>query len=141
VTDEASDNSLQFIADGSSKVDPSCSWQNPNHSLKARFELSWTEEIAGVGSELKRGVIKPTGFPANYPSDQEKITVITPYLRNLPPIFEYYNAAGVKIDNIPARLVDTKVIKVFLVADVNLNQPPDASEIESYVYPRNLNSE
>lgn len=141
MTPYASDNTIQFTADASSRVHPQCNWQNPNHAMKARFELSWTEEIIGLGNELKKGVIKPTSPPVTYPQGQEALSIITPYLRNDPPIFEYFDGSGNKIIDIPARLIDTKVIKVFLVVDLDPNKLPNPFEIESYVYPRNLNTQ
>jgi type II secretory pathway pseudopilin PulG len=141
IVNQASDNSIQFIADGSSRVDPSCNWQNSNHSLKARFELRWTEETPGVGNELKKGVIYPTVSPIEYSPDQEKISALSFYIRNDPPIFEYFDQDGNQIIEYPARLVDTKVIKVFLVIDVNPYRSPSAYELESSVLLRNLKTE
>lgn len=141
VTAQASDNSIQFLADAVSQVDPSCNWQEPNHSLKVRFEFSWTEEISGAGHEFKRGVINPTGSPVEYPVDQEKVSVLTFYVRNVPPIFEYFDANGEKITDYPARLADTKLMRVYLIINVDPNRPPHDFELESSVQLRNLKTE
>jgi type II secretory pathway pseudopilin PulG len=138
VTSLASDNSITFLANATSQVNQNCSWEEPNHKMKAQFEFSWTEEIIGGGSELKKGVIEPIGDPPQYPLDQEKLTVITSYVRNTPPIFEYYDKDGNKIEPLPARLSETKMMKVFLVINVNPNKPPENFQLESYVQLRNL---
>jgi len=141
ITAQASDNSIQFVADATNQVDPSCNWEEVNHSLKAQFEFSWTEEIAGAEHELRKGVIEPTNPPVQYPSNQEKISIISAYVRNTPPIFEYYDKDSNKIEPLPARLVDTKLMKVFLVVNVNPNKPPQDFQLESFVQLRNLKEE
>lgn len=135
-TSQASDNSIQFLADASSKVDPNCP-----HSMKARFEFSFSAELSGAEHELKKGVIEPIGSPAQYPSDQEKFSIISAYVRNTPPIFEYFDKNGNKIAEFPARLVDTKLMKVFLAVNVNPNRPPQDFQLESFVQLRNLKEE
>jgi type II secretory pathway pseudopilin PulG len=120
-------------------VQPICKDDQGNFSFKAKFELTITQEVQTP--KLKRGVIKPVGSPATYPPDQEKITVITPYVRNAPPIFEYYDAEGNKIEDYPARLKDTKLMKIFLVVNVDPNRPPVEYQLESFVQLRNLKGE
>lgn len=141
ITSYATDNSIQFTADARPSVDPNCDWEEPNHSMKAQFEFSWTEEIPGLEHEFKKGVIEPTGSPVEYPSDQEKISIVTSYVRNTPPIFEYFDANGDKIEDYPAKLKDTKMMKVYLVVNVNPNRPPSDFELESFVQLRNLKLE
>jgi len=141
VISQAQDNEIQFSADASSAVGYECPVGSPNHSMKARFEFSWEEEIIGAGNELKKGIIEPTGSPIEYPSEQENISLLTSYVRNAPPIFEYFDNQGDKIEEYPARLIDTKIMKVYLVVNVNPNRPPDNHELESYVQLRNLKEE
>lgn len=44
------------------------------------------------GTSLKKGVIEPTGYPVDYPSNTEKISIVSEYVRNdTAPIFYYYN--------------------------------------------------
>ncbi len=140
VTSQASDNSIQFRADANSNVGHDCTVPN-HHSMWAKFELDWTEMITTPGTELLKGVIEPTGDPVNYSSDQEKISLISYYVRNSPPIFEYFDSDGNKITSVPARLVDTKVMKVYLVVNVNPNRPPNEFELESFIQLRNLKIE
>ena len=141
VTSQAGDGSIQFLADATNQVDSNCDWQNPNHSIKVRFELSWTEEIIGAGYELKKGVIKPTAPPVQYPLEQETFSLLSSYVRNAPPIFEYFDSQGNKITDSPARLVDTKLMQVFLIVNIDPNRPPSDFELESSVQLRNLKQE
>jgi prepilin-type N-terminal cleavage/methylation domain-containing protein len=141
ITNQAMGNSIQFLAVASSRVGRECPVGAPNHSMKARFELTWTEEIIGAGNELRKGIVKATSSPAQYPLDQEKISILTSYVRNAPPIFEYFDANGDKITSVPTRLVDTKMIKTFLVVNVNPNRPPKEFELETSVQMRNLKTE
>jgi len=139
VTSLAADNSISFLADATSRIDPLCP-----HSMKARFEFSWTEDLAGFSHEFRKGVIKPVVGPGgkiSYPLDQEKITILTSYVRNAPPIFEYFDKDGKKIEKYPARLIDTKLIKVYLVVNVDPNRPPQDFELRSSVQLRNLKTE
>ena len=76
-----------------------------------------------------------------YPSDQEKISIVSAYVRNTGPIFEYYDSDGNKINDYPARLSDTKLMKVSLVINVNPNRLPQAFSLETYIQPRNLKEE
>jgi len=132
----SADNSISFLADASSDVDPTCP-----HSMKLRVEFSFTEDLSGLSHEFKRGVIKPVGEPPTYPSSEEQITTLTAFVRNTPPIFEYFDQNGNKISDYPARLKDTKVMKVYLVVNVNPNRPPNEFGLESFVQLRNLKEE
>jgi len=139
VFSQAEDDNVTFSADGSSKVGSNCNWEEPNHKMKANFEFSITQEVQGT--EFKKGVIEPAGIPPAYPLDQEEITILTSYVRNAPPIFEYLDQNGNKIEDYPARLKDTKVMKVHLVVNVDFNRPPNEFGLESYVQLRNLKEE
>lgn len=136
VTTLASDNAIQFLIDSSLGVDPNCPY-----AMKARFEFSWTEDLSAFVHEFKKGVIKPTGVPPAYPQDQEQVTILSSYVRNSPPIFEYFDQNGNKIEEYPARLGDTTLMKVFLAINVDPNRPPQDFELESSVQLRNLKSE
>jgi prepilin-type N-terminal cleavage/methylation domain-containing protein len=142
ITDFAKTGSLSIIAQASCpnpKVESKCVdviCEGNTISFKARFELTVTQEVQTT--QLKKGIIKAVGTPPTYPLDQEKVSIITSYVRNTPPIFEYFDANGNKIEDYPARLKDTKVMKVFLVVNVNPNRPPTEYQLESYVQLRNL---
>ncbi|MFH1036753.1 MAG: prepilin-type N-terminal cleavage/methylation domain-containing protein [Patescibacteria group bacterium] len=141
VTSQASNGSVTFTANANSYVSRQCPASNPNHAMKAQFELSWAEEIVGQGNELKRGVVEPVGSPASYPLDQEVISLITPYVRNNPPIFKYYDSEGIEITQLPDRLEDTKLMKIYLVVNIDPNRPPNEFQLESFAQLRNLKEE
>lgn len=138
LTPLAADDLLTLTADATSAVNDFCDWQETNHAMKARFELEWEETLAGQESEFKKGLTNPTSPPIEYPSGQEEVSILSHYVRNAPPIFEYFDEQGNKIDDYPARLVDTKVMKVHLMIDVDPNQDPPPFELESSVRLRNL---
>lgn len=138
VTEMATDGNIQFTADASAFVNDFCDWQEENHAMKARFVLTWEEEVAGLDNEFKKGVTNPVGQPATYPLEQEEISTLSYYVRNAPPIFQYFNEDGDVIVEHPARLVDTKMMKVFLIVNVNPDKAPYNFELESYVQLRNL---
>jgi hypothetical protein len=95
------------------------------------------------GTSLSKGVIEPTGFPATYPSAQEKVKVVAADVRNAAvPIFYYYNGdwPADTINNpldTPTRLSETKLMRVNLI----INQTTDTKHdflIDSYVQLRAL---
>jgi len=95
------------------------------------------------GSDFKKGVIKPTGFPPVYitnpqdPQYNEKFFIISKYVRNQPPIFHYFDGNMQELSS-PARLKDTKLMRVYLVINVDPNRPPQDFVLESDVQLRNL---
>jgi type II secretory pathway pseudopilin PulG len=95
------------------------------------------------GSDFKKGVIEPTGFPPVYITDPqdpdfaEKIFILSKYVRNQPPIFHYFDGNLQELSP-PARLKDTKLMRVYLVVNVDPNRPPQDFVLESDVQLRNL---
>jgi len=138
IIEQAGDGIIDLTADATNRVNDLCDWQEPGHSMKVRFEFSWTEDLAEEGGKFKKGVVNPIGIPAEYPLADEQVSVLSYYLRNAPPIFEYFDEQGEKITEYPARLRDTKVMKVLLIIDVDPNFDPEAFELESSVQLRNL---
>lgn len=141
VTDQAADGSISFTADGSSAVGSGgggqCDWQQPNHSMKARFDFSWTETNISPNVVLHKGVTQPTTYPVEYPSENEEVTVLSQYIRNQLPIFRYFDGNGNELPA-PARLEQTKSIRVHLIINVDPERPPQDFELESNVQIRNL---
>ncbi len=96
-----------------------------------------------TGTELSKGVIEPTGFPATYPTSQEKVKVVAEDVRNAGvPIFYYYNGdwpddtTNNPLDT-PTRLSETKLMRVNLI----INQTTDTKHdfvLDSYVQLRAL---
>lgn len=98
------------------------------------------------GTEFKKGVAEPSqvsqisDLPVEYLINQEKIYILSRYVRNSPPVFEYYDENGQKITSYPARRKDTKLIKLTLVINVDPNRPPQDFVLETEVQIRNLKS-
>ena len=141
VTSYAADGALQLMLDSNNSVKNSCSWQTANHAMMATFELSWVEEIPGLGNELRKGVTQPSGNPVTYPANDEQSTVITTYVRNAPPLFTYYDKNGDQITSDPSILTNTKMMRLFMVINVDVNRAPGDYELEQYVQLRNLKDE
>jgi len=90
------------------------------------------------GTSFKKGVINPESFPVQYPVDKEKISVLSAYVRNSPPIFHYFDGDHNELLPTPARLKDTKLMSVYLVVNVDPNRSPQDFVLESAVQIRNL---
>ena len=89
------------------------------------------------GTYFKKGVINPTGWPIKYPLEKEQIFVLSQYVRNLPLIFRYFDGQGIELAA-PARLRDTKLMRVSLIINVNPHRLPDDFYLENDVQIRNL---
>lgn len=95
-------------------------------------------------SNLKKGVIEPTGFPATYPSENENVTILSQYVRNdTNPIFYYYNEdwPSDTVNNplsTPASPNEVKLIRLYLEININPAIAPAPFILESYVQVRNL---
>lgn len=142
ITNLASDNNIQFEAQATGGVDSFCDWKHPNHSIRAKFVLSWTENIPQGKGELKKTVTNYSNNPPGY-NGTSTTEIVSSYVRNSPPIFKYYyfdenNNKLVQIEDYPARLNDTELMKVYLVVDVNPGKKPEAFELSSYSELRNL---
>ncbi len=98
------------------------------------------------GSNLKQGVIEPTGFPIEYPVGNEQVKILTEYVSNsTTPIFYYYNGdypADQTNNPLPAaqRLSETTFVKVVVVVNANPDNPQGEYQLESFAQIRNLKS-
>jgi len=137
VTNEARDNSLTFTAQSSSSVNPICD----GVSFKVKFDFSWKEKASSTEKYiLKKGVIEPTGWPISYPSDNEKIYIISENVMNNArgePLFTYYDKDG-NLLSLPARLEKTTFMKFKIIINIDPNRPPQDFTLESGVQIRNL---
>jgi prepilin-type N-terminal cleavage/methylation domain-containing protein len=88
------------------------------------------------GSDFKKGVINPTGDPPQYVGE-EAIFILSKYVRNQPPIFRYFDGSLSEL-SAPARLKDTKLMRVYLVINVDPNREPQDFVLENEVQLRNL---
>src|SRR3989338_1274004 len=109
-----------------------------NHSMKAKFDLAWTETFSSGQTDFKKGVINPSGFPASYLPENEKTSVLSQYVRNGPAIFRYFDKNGNEVQSLPARPEETTLMRVNLIINVDQNRPPNNFTLESDVQLRNL---
>ena len=141
ITTQATDGSISFMADGSSAVGSSgggfCNWEQNSHSMKARFTFSWTETDMNENIILRKGVTEPTEHPVEYPEENEVVTILSQYIRNQLPIFRYFDGDNNELAA-PARLEDTKLMRVHLIININPLRAPGDFELESNVQIRNL---
>jgi len=95
------------------------------------------------GTDLKKSIIEPTGFPPEY-SGVEQITTISQYIRNdTIPLFYYYNRDyPTDTENnpltTPAAVNEIKLIRIFLEVNVDPGQAPEHFILISNSQIRNL---
>lgn len=100
---------------------------------RIRYELS--------GTDLIRGITKPSGNPLEYDTDNEEETVISRSIQNgSDPIFIYYSGdyPADTTELTPTDLTEVKYIQFRLLVDPDPGQDPGAAEIVSQVQLRNL---
>ncbi len=93
---------------------------------------------------LKKGVTEPTGEPLTYNPTNEIVSTISEHVRNdTLPIFTYFNG-DYPYDTInnplpaPARMIETKLINVFLRINIDPQRAPDDFDLHTDVQLRNL---
>jgi len=96
------------------------------------------------GTDFKKGVVEPSGDPPQYVLINETIDILSRYVRNAGiPVFTYYNGDW-PIDTVSnplptaTRLMETKLMHLYLKINVDPNRPPDNFELESDIQIRNL---
>jgi len=96
------------------------------------------------GPVFSKGVIKPTGDPPTYPSNQEVVNVITSNVRNAGrPVFYFYNGdwPNDTVNNplaTPATPANTKTIRVYLRLNTTDDEPVKDFILESFASVRVL---
>lgn len=100
---------------------------------RVRYEL--------VGTNLQRGIIKPTGSPLTYNVASEVVTTVTAHVQNgATPIFTYYDG-DYPADTTPLNPVDVtdvKYINFLLIIDADADVDPPPVTVSSQVQLRNL---
>jgi prepilin-type N-terminal cleavage/methylation domain-containing protein len=90
------------------------------------------------GTDLIKGITEPTGYPAQYPQDQERLTTLTTNIRNeASPVFYYYNSNwpdDILNNPLPQnlRLSDTRIVRIYLVVNTQPNNPNADYTLESF---------
>lgn len=98
--------------------------------------------------QFKRGVREPSATqPVTYASGDGTVTVLVSDIANetSEPVFTYYNKdyPGDTVNNplgTPVTVRDVRLAKVRLVVNIDPNNAPDDTNIESFVEFRNLNN-
>lgn len=90
------------------------------------------------GTNLQKGVIKPTGTPPVY-TGAETITTVAQYVRNDATdfIFQYYDTLGALM-SVPPTAIDVRFIKVDLIVNVNPATMPNEFTLHSSATIRNV---
>ncbi len=93
------------------------------------------------GTTLKRGLIKPTGNPATYPTGSETITTVVQNITNGRNIFSYYdtnyNGSSAAL-TFPINLAAVRLIKINLIIDTNPIEAPRPYYLSAEADLRNL---
>lgn len=95
---------------------------------------------------IKKGVTKPSGTPAVYPSGDQVVTTIVNYVQNTSgqPMFYYFNSSypADQTNNplaVPVSQVNMiRLVKVDIYFNLDPYRSPDNIRLESYVEMRNL---
>lgn len=96
------------------------------------------------GTQLMKGIIEPTTVPVNYPSANEKVSIVSDYVDNLGhALFTYYNSSWPSdtINNPLAasqRLLNTRFINVYIRINIQNNKGAAPFELTSGAHIRSL---
>ncbi len=144
VTSFAVDDILSVSVSASPQVDPICQWEDPNHSIKAMFVLSWEEEPLPQQSDLFiREVVETDGWPPSYDDENAEMMVISRDVRNGArgePVFLYYDKNNQLIENPGSRIKDITMVEIRIILNPDPGRPPDDIFLSSAVRLRNITS-
>jgi type II secretory pathway pseudopilin PulG len=97
-----------------------------------------------AGTDLKKGIIEPSGAPVSYPPASEKVTIVASGLANgTTPLFTYYNGnwpADTAGNPLPLanRVVATRYVKIYMKIDPNPATSTGGFELNSGVEIRSM---
>ena len=95
-------------------------------------------------STLYRATVDPTGDPLDYDLNNENTTILASYINNSStPMFTYFNDQypfDTENNPLPAptRLIETKLMHIFLRINIEPSRAPNDFDVESDVQIRNL---
>ena len=97
------------------------------------------------GTDVKKGVVQPSGNPINYSGEESIIVVATDVVNTSSniPLFEYYDESYPVTTTpltVPDELTDIRAVRVQLEIDSDPNASPVALHVETVVSVRNLKS-
>lgn len=107
---------------------------NDNIKERVRYYIS--------GTNLRRGVIKPTGSPLTYNSGSEVSTTLVQYLNNgATPYFSYYDSSYTGSSaalSSPVTITAIRLVKVQLIIDKNSASAPVPITMSTQISLRNI---
>lgn len=92
------------------------------------------------GTDLKKGVLDPTGVPPTYNPANEVVTVVADNVRNIDqstPVFRYFNDSGTEILS-ALSILDVSFVQTKVIVNVNPLRLPEEFTLYSSVTIRNL---
>lgn len=120
----ASSNSITFFAD----ID------NDNIKERVRYYVS--------GTNLRRGIVEPTGSPLTYNTGNEVSTTLVQYLSNgSTPYFSYYDSSYTGSSaalSSPINLTAVRLVKIQLIIDKNAASAPVPITMTTQISLRNI---
>ena len=94
------------------------------------------------GTDLRRGVIEPTGQPPSYPTGNEEVNTLASYVANgANDLFTYYDRDYEGTTSplpSPVNKSNVRLIRINLIIDVDSNTPPDPITVTTEAQLRNL---
>ncbi|OHA17310.1 MAG: hypothetical protein A3C79_03260 [Candidatus Taylorbacteria bacterium RIFCSPHIGHO2_02_FULL_45_28] len=133
--EQGSDGAYPLIATATSSITFFADVDNNSNKERVRYYIATTT--------LYRGVIKPVGSPATYPSNMETKKILITGIRNSPtsPIFEYFDAmySGTSSPmSYPLNLTSIRLVKTTLTIDTDPAKSPVLRTFTTQVGLRNL---
>ncbi len=95
------------------------------------------------GTDLKRGILKPSGNPLNY-SGQEQVTTLASYVRNASrgtPTFQYFTESYTGSEaamSDPVSITNIRMVKIIIEIEKDQTKSPVPLRVESLTHIRNL---
>ncbi|MBP9732276.1 MAG: prepilin-type N-terminal cleavage/methylation domain-containing protein [Candidatus Magasanikbacteria bacterium] len=95
------------------------------------------------GTDLKRGIIKPSGNPLSY-TGQEQVTTIASYVQNAnrgTPTFQYFTESYTGSQaamTLPITITNIRMIKIIIEIEKDQTKSPVPLRVESLTHIRNL---
>ncbi|HRH23455.1 MAG TPA: hypothetical protein PK295_02400 [Candidatus Magasanikbacteria bacterium] len=96
-----------------------------------------------TGTDLKRGILKPSGNPLEY-TGQEQVTTIAKYVQNVSrgtPTFQYYTESYTGSQaamTLPITITSVRMVKIIIEIEKDVTKSPVPLRVESLTHIRNL---
>jgi len=106
-----------------------------------RVRYFW--QVGETTNSFKKGVTEPFDNQGviSYPLDQEQIISLSSFVCNDPPIFKYFNSNNQEIAEPGSRILETRLVQIYLVININPEKTYQNFELSSSAQIRNLKEE